>query len=225
MIETRKRNQGFTLIELMIAMFLSTMVIGGIFALFRNQVAIHNTERLVLSMQQNARAAVSFMERDIRLAGSDPAGTSGASFLSANEVQLQFQTDADEDGLIGAGETVTYSLSGTNLMRTTDTSALVARNIEALNFDYFDSFGANISDKSVDPYVVPASSISAIARVEISIVARSGDAIPGLFIKRLDSMQYRNLAGNVILDKSGPNADFFRRMQVTTNIDCRNVAN
>jgi Tfp pilus assembly protein PilW len=43
MTKTRQLNKGFTLIELMIAMFLSIMVISGIFALFRNQVAIHNT--------------------------------------------------------------------------------------------------------------------------------------------------------------------------------------
>jgi type IV pilus assembly protein PilW len=225
MTKTRQLNKGFTLIELMIAMFLSIMVISGIFALFRNQVAIHNTERLVVSMQQNVRAAVSFMERDIRLAGSDPSGTSGAAFLSANEAQLQFQTDMDEDGLIGASETVTYALSGNNLVRGTAVpfiaaaAPVVARNIDALNFDYFDSAGNNISDKSLIPWVVP---VNQIARVEVSIVARSGDAIPGLFIKRMDSKVYRNQSGDQILAAQN---DFFRRMQITTDIDCRNTVN
>lgn len=228
MIKTRKLNKGFTLIELMIAMVLSVMVISGIFALFRNQVAIHNTERLMVSMQQNVRAAMSFVERDIRLAGSDPSGTSGAAFLSADEAQLQFQTDTDEDGLIGAGETVTYALNGSNLVRGTTvpfdaaTAPIVARNIDAINFDYFDSAGNNISDKTVIPWVVQ---VNQIATIGVSIVARSGDTLPGLFIKRTDEKVYRNLSGDIILDKSGGNADLFRRMQIATDIDCRNAVN
>jgi type IV pilus assembly protein PilW len=216
MRKTLKFNNGFTLVELMIAMVVSAIVVSGIFALFRNQVAIHNTERAMVSMQQNLRAAVSFMERDIRLAGSDPTGTSGAAFLSADETQLTFQTDTNEDGVIGAGETVTYTLNGGDLERGGDT---VAKNIDALNFDYFDSAGNNISDKSVTPWVV---TVNQIARVQVSIVARSGNAIPGLFIRQLDSQVFRNQSGDQILPAQN---DFFRRMQITTDIDCRNTVN
>ena len=216
MRKTLKFNNGFTLVELMIAMVVSAIVVSGIFALFRNQVAIHNTERAMVSMQQNLRAAVSFMERDIRLAGSDPTGTSGAAFLSADETQLTFQTDTNEDGVIGAGEVVTYTLNGGDLERGGDT---VAKNIDALNFDYFDSAGNNISDKSVTPWVV---TVNQIARVQVSIVARSGNAIPGLFIRQLDSQVFRNQSGDQILPAQN---DFFRRMQITTDIDCRNTVN
>ena len=216
MRKTLKFNNGFTLVELMIAMVVSAIVVSGIFALFRNQVAIHNTERAMVSMQQNLRAAVSFMERDIRLAGSDPTGTSGAAFLSADETQLTFQTDTNEDGVIGAGEVVTYTLNGGDLERGGDT---VAKNIDALNFDYFDSAGNNISDKSVTPWVV---TVNQIARVQVSIVARSGNVIPGLFIRQLDSQVFRNQSGDQILPAQN---DFFRRMQITTDIDCRNTVN
>ena len=216
MRKTLKFNNGFTLVELMIAMVVSAIVVSGIFALFRNQVAIHNTERAMVSMQQNLRAAVSFMERDIRLAGSDPTGTSGAAFLSADETQLTFQTDTNEDGVIGAGEVVTYTLNGGDLERGGDT---VAKNIDALNFDYFDSAGNNISDKSVTPWVV---TVNQIARVQVSIVARSGNAIPGLFVRQLDSQVFRNQSGDQILPAQN---DFFRRMQITTDIDCRNTVN
>ena len=234
----RKLDQGFTLLELMIAMFLSITVVSGIFALFRNQVAIHNTERLMVSMQQNLRAAVSFMERDIRLAGSDPSGTAGAGVLTANRALIQFLSDTDEDGVLDDDENITYSLDNdadgdgiadgtpcnlvrtiTNLADVTLSSDIVARNIDALNLDYYDSSGNLISDKTVNPWVAPANQV---ARVEVSIVARSGNTIPGLFIRRRDTKVYRNQSGDQIL---GAQNDFFRRMQVTTDIDCRNVAN
>ena len=96
MMNMKKYNKGFSLIELIIAMAISTAVLSGIIAVFHKQVVSHNTERLMVAMQQNVRAAASFMERDIRMARYDPRGFSGAAILVANEGQLQYQTEQDE---------------------------------------------------------------------------------------------------------------------------------
>jgi type IV pilus assembly protein PilW len=217
MITKQKFTKGFTLIELLIAMVISSILVSGIYALFHKQVATHNTERLVVSMQQNARAAISFMERDIRMARYDPTGASGAAIVTANEGQLQYQIDQNENGVIDANEVITYGLNGDNLMRTVaGATGAVARNIDALNFDYFDGDGNNISDKSVTPWVVP---VDQIASIQVSIVARSGNTIPALFINHRDTKTYRNRSGDIILPAAD---DDFRRMQITTEIDCRN---
>ena len=113
----KKYNKGFSLIELIIAMAISTTVLSGIVAVFHKQVVSHNTERLMVSMQQNVRAAASFMERDIRMARYDPRGFSGAAILVANEGQLSYQIDQNENGTIDAGETITYALNGDDLVR------------------------------------------------------------------------------------------------------------
>ena len=225
MINMKKYDNGFSLIELIIAMAISTTVLSGIVALFHKQVVSHNTERLMVSMQQNVRAAASFMERDIRMARYDPRGFSSAAIIVANEGQLQYQTDRNENGTIDAGETITYALNGDELVRGNvatvspfDATAApqVARNIDALNFDYFDAAGNNIADKSVTPWVVP---LNQIASIQVSIVARAGNTIPVGFTRVTDVTQYRNRSGDIIF---GPANDVFRRMQVTTDIDCRN---
>lgn len=218
----KKYNKGFSLIELIIAMAISTTVLSGIVAVFHKQVVSHNTERLMVSMQQNVRAAASFMERDIRMARYDPRGFSGAAILVANEGQLSYQTDRNENGIIDADETITYALNGDELVRgdvlpfAAAAAPQVARNIDALNFDYFDANGNNISDKSVTPWVVP---LNQIASIQVSIVARAGNTIPVGFTRVTDTTQYRNRSGDIIF---GPANDVFRRMQVTTDIDCRN---
>ncbi|MEX1350543.1 MAG: prepilin-type N-terminal cleavage/methylation domain-containing protein [Desulfobacterales bacterium] len=218
----KKYNKGFSLIELIIAMAISTTVLSGIVAVFHKQVVSHNTERLMVSMQQNVRAAASFMERDIRMARYDPRGFSGAAILVANEGQLSYQTDRNENGIIDADETITYALNGDELVRgdvlpfVAAAAPQVARNIDALNFDYFDANGNNISDKSVTPWVVP---LNQIASIQVSIVARAGNTIPVGFTRVTDTTQYRNRSGDIIF---GPANDVFRRMQVTTDIDCRN---
>jgi type IV pilus assembly protein PilW len=222
MMNIKKYDKGFSLIELIIAMAISTAVLSGIIAVFHKQVVSHNTERLMVAMQQNARAAASFMERDIRMARYDPRGFSGAAILVANEGQLQYQTDRNENGAIDADETITYALNGDELVRgdvmpfVAAAAPQVARNIDALNFDYFDANGNNIADKSVTPWVVP---LNQIASIQVSIVARAGNTIPVGFTRVTDTTQYRNRSGNIIF---GPANDVFRRMQVTTEIDCRN---
>jgi type IV pilus assembly protein PilW len=222
MMNMKKYNKGFSLIELIIAMAISTTVLSGIVAVFHKQVVSHNTERLMVSMQQNVRAAASFMERDIRMARYDPRGFSGAAILVANEGQLSYQTDRNENGIIDADETITYALNGDELVRgdvlpfAAAAAPQVARNIDALNFDYFDANGNNISDKSVTPWVVP---LNQIASIQVSIVARAGNTIPVGFTRVTDTTQYLNRSGDIIF---GPANDVFRRMQVTTDIDCRN---
>jgi type IV pilus assembly protein PilW len=222
MMNIKKYDKGFSLIELIIAMAISTAVLSGIIAVFHKQVVSHNTERLMVAMQQNARAAASFMERDIRMARYDPRGFSGAAILVANEGQLQYQTDRNENGAIDADETITYALNGDELVRgdvmpfVAAAAPQVARNIDALNFDYFDANGNNIADKSVTPWVVP---LNQIASIQVSIVARAGNTIPVGFTRVTDTTQYRNRSGDIIF---GPANDVFRRMQVTTEIDCRN---
>jgi len=233
MISKRNFSKGFSLIELLIALAVFSVIISVTYSLFRNQVSAHNTNRAVVSMQQNIRAALDFMERDIRMAGYDPTGASGARILVANGAELQFQIDQNENGSIDVGETIRYVLSndaagdgiadGTpcNLARDTGSGLQVlARNIDALNFDYFDVNGNNITNKGGTPWIVPAGQISDISSIQISIIARSGETVPGLFSRHTDSTIYRNRSNDVILPAQN---DQFRRMQMTTEIDCRNL--
>ena len=240
-MKINKFNKGFTLLELVIAMAISSLVLSGIYAVFHNQVATHNTERLVVSMQQNVRAAVSFMERDIRMARYDPTASGLFTIATANRAQLQFLSDTTvEDGIVSDGESIIYALDndadgdgiadGTpcNLVRIVNDAAeptgwrtdVVARNIDALNFDYFDT-SVNPVNRLINTTTqqVPVGQIVDIRSIQVSIVARSGAAIPALFINHTDGKTYRNRFGDIILP---PQNNDFRRMQVTTEIDCRN---
>jgi type IV pilus assembly protein PilW len=250
-------NNGFTLVELMIALAISSLVLSGIFALFHKQVKTHNTERQVVSMQQNLRTAVSFMERDIRMARYDPTGSGLFNIATANRAQLQFLSDnATEDGAVSDGENITYALdndadgngiadgSPCNLVRIINDAAeptgwrtdIVARNIDALNFDYFDPAVSpvdSLTDRTAAPWQVPAGQIPNIRSIRVSIVARSGENIPALFVRHTDNKIYRNRPRDTNGDGTPDSADIifgpaagtdalFRRMQMTTEIDCRN---
>jgi len=72
-----KNNNGLTLIELMIAMAISLLVMASIFQVFWTHQKANAAQQLVVEMQQNARAAMTLMKREIRMAGYKPAASDG----------------------------------------------------------------------------------------------------------------------------------------------------
>jgi type IV pilus assembly protein PilW len=71
-IEAKPNSDGFTLIELMVAIAISSAVMAGIYSMFIMQQRTQVTEQVAVDMQQTLRAAMYMVERDIRMAGYDP---------------------------------------------------------------------------------------------------------------------------------------------------------
>ena len=66
--ESRK-NQGLTLIELLVAMAISAILIAAIYRTFIGQHKTYTVQEQVVDMQQNVRVAINRMMREIRMAG------------------------------------------------------------------------------------------------------------------------------------------------------------
>lgn len=65
----RKYQQGMTLIEIMIALLIGAFLLGGILHIFINSKQTYRMQEGLSRMQENGRFAMSFLERDIRMAG------------------------------------------------------------------------------------------------------------------------------------------------------------
>jgi type IV pilus assembly protein PilW len=72
MIHIKKDTDGFTIIELMIAIAIAAILVSAIYVSVISQQKTQFTQQLVVDMQQNARAALFLMQREIRMAGFDP---------------------------------------------------------------------------------------------------------------------------------------------------------
>jgi prepilin-type N-terminal cleavage/methylation domain-containing protein len=83
-------NRGFTLIELMIAMAVASILLVSISQVYQTQQKAFTTQQLVVEMQQNARSAMTLMKREIRMAGYKPAASDGI--------------DNDGDTVVDAGD-------------------------------------------------------------------------------------------------------------------------
>jgi prepilin-type N-terminal cleavage/methylation domain-containing protein len=69
MIDVVNNKEGFTLAELLIAMAISLVVMGAIFLTFKSQQDSYVIQTQVSAMQQNLRAAMYILTRDIQMSG------------------------------------------------------------------------------------------------------------------------------------------------------------
>jgi len=76
-LQVTSNQQGFTLIELIIARALTLISMGLIYSGYKTQQEAHTNERLTVDMQQNARSALAFMRREIRMANYAPRALNG----------------------------------------------------------------------------------------------------------------------------------------------------
>jgi type IV pilus assembly protein PilW len=158
-LETPFSENGFTLIEILVAIAISGIVMAGVYSAYFSQQRSYVVQEQVAAAQQNLRAAMYFMEREIRMAGFDPAGGSDAAIITAQAGTLRLSEDISDaagtgepDGIIQPREDITYQLSGTDLRRITgiggasESTQTIAENIQAINFIYLDADGAQTAD-------------------------------------------------------------------------------
>ncbi len=173
----RDTQRGFTLTELLIAMTLSLVVLAGVVSFFVNQRKIYSVREHVAEMQQNARAGMHFMARELTMAGYDPTETSGAAIVTATATTLQVSMDLNGDGdTADSDEHVTYALYDAEGDGDQDLgrdagggSQLVAENIVTLAFAY------TLADETTT--ATPAD-LSQIRSIDVSLTARTATPDP-----------------------------------------------
>lgn len=212
-----KNTKGFTIVELLVAMSISSVVMAGIYSAYYSQQKTQVVQEQMADLQQNLRAAMYYMEREIRMAGCDPTGEASAGIVTADDTSIAFTEDirgdamgSDPDGdVTDANETITYALVGTDLQRN---GVVMAQNIDAIDFVYLDGDGSRLDDGSGSV----VASIDQIRSVQITLVARTGRGDLGF----RDTDNYSNQQGDIIL---GVQNDDVRRKLLTAEVYCRNL--
>jgi type IV pilus assembly protein PilW len=178
--EKRKTTSGFTLIELIIAMSLGLIVLGSLYGVFTMQNRTASVQEQIADMQQNARAGLEILMRDIRMAGYNPSKTipwtsgTAPAITAATANSLSMVADLNGNGNTATDasnleETITYDLYHDNgvscLGRTANgTRQPVVEHIESLAFVYYDRDGSALS-------IPPA--LSSVRKIQATITARS----------------------------------------------------
>lgn len=164
-------QRGFTLVELMIGLVISSIVMIGVINVFRSQQAIYVVGEEIVVMQQNLRAAINQMARELRMATYCPATNSPlCGITTAQAGTITFTNEIDN---VGTLQTIQYSLydayaDGDNdIGRQVDAAVVptaLAENIEAIEFVYLDEDG-NVWG--------PPLALKDIATIQLSVLARA----------------------------------------------------
>jgi type IV pilus assembly protein PilW len=248
-MKIRKNTNGFTLVELVVAMAVTFIVAGAIFATYRAQQMAFISQREVVGMNQNLRSAAYFITRDLRMVGYDPSWDAQPAILIADEGTFQFQADLDGDGTIQNNEIITYGLTNdadsdgladglpchlgrdVGLAPNNTGLQIIAENIQAIDFEYMTyspnapylpvSMNTPLGGRDGVAVGAPANLEGNIRFVRLSLVASSGDRSAVMAFKRTDNRQYWNaLRTRRSLDSQN---DDLRRSMLVTEIQLRNM--
>jgi len=241
----RRKEHGFTLVELLVAMAMTAVVMAAVYSLYKTQQDSYIAQDQVVEMQQNVRASLYQMARDLRMAGFNPQRApnvggfvtqlpdDGGGTTTTNSTNIALTIDKDSNGVSNGvididadDEQIAYRLdNATSALQkfrvSDDTWQTVADNISAVDFVYLDLNGTDITASVIaNPTTQYATTnlpfIDSIRSIEMSIVARTG---------RIDKSfpgtpAYFNQQGAQILAAQGDN---YRKRLIATTIFCRNL--
>ncbi len=147
----RARQRGFTLVELLVAMAVSSIVLGTIVVFFTLQNRSYTRDTATADLQQVVRAAIDFMSDNIRMAGLDPLQTGDFGIEAAGADGITFTADLDMNGQIDVSnsERIAYALNGNQVQQTVGavTEPLVD-NVTNIAFTYRDASDLVTADQA-----------------------------------------------------------------------------
>jgi type IV pilus assembly protein PilW len=172
-----REKKGFSLVELVVALVISSVVSMGVYGVFVTSSRSYTTQGVTVDVQQNVRAAMEIMLQDIRAAGLDPTANGNFGIELAETAKLRFTSDSIDAGLGDFNgvlddtnsERVTYVLQGTRLNQILDedtdneNSAPLIGDVQNLQFTYFDTDGNQLGSP------VPPSQLADIRMINVSI--------------------------------------------------------
>jgi prepilin-type N-terminal cleavage/methylation domain-containing protein len=122
MSEMKKKDGGVTLIELMIVLVIAAILVAGIYSVFITQQRSYSVQDQVVGVQQDARAALNIMARDIRMAGFVAGSGSATGFTDgSNPITIPS---------VPAGDIYRYAVEPRNRNDAPDTLAVVLGDVE-----------------------------------------------------------------------------------------------
>jgi prepilin-type N-terminal cleavage/methylation domain-containing protein len=193
MEKKRRSNQrGVTLIELLVVLVICCMLVGGIYRLFIAQSKAYNMQEQVVEAQQNTRAAMEILLRDLRMTGYDDDRTPlvilpNPPVLPAdNAITVNFEYN-------GALYQVRYWRDpSSRLMRQqtiggVSTTDVVLENVQDITFNYGvdendDGAMDDLNDNGILDDWVPSGSVGnrRVVAVRSSLTARTAQINPDL---------------------------------------------
>lgn len=193
-------NKGLTLVELMIVLGLSVLLMSAAYLSYNAQHKGGRVQEQVAVIQQDLRAVMDMMEKDIRNAGCDPciaaiapllSGTSGVRALG---VEMDLVTTACPH--TGTPTHVIYNLSNNALRRNGQT---LVQNVTSFGLTYWDANAAQVTPIGAanatygSGNTLTAAQVATVRSVDVTVAIRSAQRDPdsGQYLSRTMTRRVR----------------------------------
>lgn len=238
------KDAGYTLIELMVAMAIFSIVMTAIYETYQYQQRVYEKNENVIAMQQEGRAGRYFMTRELQMAGYNPLGTAdNATIVRANGAEMVVRCDLNGDGDTDDDrERARFALTAD-----ADTDGLaddfpcrlgrqwgggglqpIAENVAALQFCYELASG----DQTLSP---DATELGDIRSVVVTMLLRTARPLRGAVGQGRKEQTYTSAAADTSADTLTPDLpsgerpaawtyeDAFQRQLLVFKVRCRNM--
>jgi prepilin-type N-terminal cleavage/methylation domain-containing protein len=184
-----RNNHGLTLIEMLVVLVLSSIIVAASYRVIIGGQKVYTVQDQVADMQQNARAALDRMNREIRMAGYEKEILESLGNINGFTKIITPRNNANNVGknddqitIIIADKAITYRLQWDTtdpgmpvLVRTENgVSEVMAENIEGLQVSYILRNGT-VTDSPTSPEKVRMVRISLMARTKLTDPQLGGD--------------------------------------------------
>jgi len=156
----------------MIVLVLSTLLMSAAYVSYTAQHKGGRLQEQVATMQQDLRAAIQIMERDIRNAGCDPTFADIPPLLAETSGPSVLGLAWDSSGT-GTAQHIRYDLSAENLRRNGET---LIGNVTSFGVVYWSSSGTAITPESSGK--LSSSQVKNIQAVQVSLRVKSNKVDP-----------------------------------------------
>jgi prepilin-type N-terminal cleavage/methylation domain-containing protein len=179
-------RKGMTLVEMMVALALFGVVMGVVFSFLHGSRDSYTSMSGQVETQQNVRAVLTLLSREIRTAGCDPAEAGFDRLVIADSGRIHCRMDLDGDGTIEVGEPaedVDYVFDDANeeLLRNSGGGPVaIMRGVSDLTLTYFDAAG-NV----LGPLPLSADARRQVRTIQISITGETDTGEPVDYVTRV----------------------------------------
>lgn len=183
-----KRENGITIIELLVALVIFSVVIAGIYRVFVSQSRAYTVQDRVVENQQSIRSSMEILLTDLRITGFDSDHPDSKMSITtpiipgANQITVDYEFDNTTQHSIRYWRDANSQTLRRQLTTIKDDGSSVAgpeetllENVEELNFTY--GLDAN-DDGAMDNYWVNASPGDNIVAVRVRLTARPQQLAP-----------------------------------------------
>jgi prepilin-type N-terminal cleavage/methylation domain-containing protein len=186
-------EQGLTLIELMIVLVLSLFLMASAYLTFQVQKKTGDVQQEVAAVQQDTRAVLDIMAKDVRQAGCDPlmTGTPGLVAAECGATKVRFSMDLNGDGdVTDSDEDVAYVVTGTSLTRN---GVPLSTRVTGFGLTYYDADNAVITPTGGSGAYLTSSEADTVRSVQLSLTLQSNKKDPDLndYIRRTMTRQLK----------------------------------